>query len=101
VVEKRDRTGFCIRTKRHKLIFWNDAPTEFYDLTEDPVAETNIFQREDVMANYMQTTLKKWIAAQELIKATVLGKDPSDKDIGYDQIDKKTLENLKALGYIK
>ena len=27
VVEKRDRKGFCFRTKRYKLIFWNDAPT--------------------------------------------------------------------------
>ena len=53
------------------------------------------------MAQYMLTTLKKWLAAQELIKTAVLGKDPSEKDIGYDQIDKKTLENLKALGYIK
>ena len=101
VVEKRDRKGFCIRTKSHKLILWNDAPTEFYDLAVDPVAENNIFQREDVMAHYMLTELKKWIAAQELIKTAVLGKDASDKDIGFDQIDKKTLENLKALGYIK
>ncbi len=101
VVEKRDRNGFCIRTERHKLIFWNDAPAEFYDLAEDPVAENNIFRQEDVMANYMLTKLKKWIAAQGLIKNAVLGKDPAEKDIRYDQIDKKTLENLKALGYIK
>jgi len=101
VVEKRDRTGFCMRTKSHKLIFWEDAPAEFYDLAQDPQAENNIFQEESVIANYMLTTLKKWIAAQELIKAAVLGKAPSDKDIRYDEIDKETLENLKALGYIK
>jgi arylsulfatase A-like enzyme len=101
VVEKRDRTGFCIRTKSHKLIYWEDAPTEFYDLAQDPPAENNIYRQDDVMASYMLTTLKKWIAAQELIKAAVLGKSPSDKDIRYDQIDKETLENLKALGYIK
>jgi arylsulfatase A-like enzyme len=101
VVEKRDRKGFCIRTKRYKLIFWNDAPAEFYDLAEDPVAEQNMFQPDDVMANFMLARLKKWLASQELIKKAVLGKDPSAKDIRYDQIDKKTLENLKALGYIK
>ena len=101
VVEKRDRTGFCIRTKSHKLIYWEDAPTEFYDLAQDPPAENNIYRQDDVMASYMLTALKKWIAAQELIKAAVLGKTPSDKDIRYDQIDKETLENLKALGYIK
>jgi arylsulfatase A-like enzyme len=101
VVEKRDRKGFCIRTKQHKLILWDDAPLEFYDLADDPQAENNIYRREDVMANYMLVTLEKWIAAQELIKEVVLGKDALQKDIGYDQIDKETLENLKALGYIK
>lgn len=101
VVEKRDRTGFCIRTKQHKLIFWNDAPVEFYNLAEDPQAENNIYREDDVGANYMLTMLKKWIAAQELVKTAVLGKDPSQKEIEYDQIDKETLENLKALGYIK
>jgi hypothetical protein len=53
------------------------------------------------MANFLLVRLKKWVASQELIKNAVLGKDPPAKDIGYDQIDKKTLENLKALGYIK
>ena len=101
VVEKRERTGFCFRTKRHKLIFWDDAPVEFYDLAEDPRAENNIYQEENVVANYMLTKLKKWIAAQELVKTAVLGKAPSEKEIGYEQIDKETLENLKALGYIK
>lgn len=101
VVEKRERIGFCIRTKRHKLIFRYDGPIEFYDLAKDPLAEKNIYQQENVMANYTLTTLKKWIAAQELIKKAVLEKDPSEKDIRYDQIDKETLENLKALGYIK
>jgi hypothetical protein len=49
----------------------------------------------------MLATLKKWIAAQELIKKAVLGKEPSEKEIEYDEIDEKILENLKALGYIK
>jgi arylsulfatase len=101
VGEKRERTGFCIRTKRNKLIFWDDAPIEFYDLAEDPQADKNIYREEDVMANYMLATLKKWIAAQELIKKAVLGKEPSEKEIEYDEIDEKILENLKALGYIK
>lgn len=101
VVEKRDRTGFCIRTKQHKLIFWNDAPMEFYRLAEDPQAEDNIFRKDDVVANHILTMLKKWIASQELVKTAVLGKGLSEKEIEYDQIDKETLENLKALGYIK
>ncbi len=101
VVEKRERTGFCIRTKCNKLIFWDDAPLEFYNLAEDPQAINNIYREEDVMANYMVAVLKKWIAAQELIKKAVMGKDPSGKEIEYDEIDEKTLENLRALGYIK
>lgn len=101
VVEKRDRKGFCIRTKKYKLIYWNDAPAEFYDLEEDPSAENNIYRQESVMAHYMMTELKKWVAAQELVKNFVLGEDAADRDIEFDEIDKRTLDNLKALGYIK
>jgi arylsulfatase A-like enzyme len=101
VVERRDRTGFCIRTKSYKLIFWDDAPTEFFDLTIDPQAENNIYNQEIVMANYMQTILKKWIAKQEFIKMSIFGKHSTKSEIRYDQIDKETIEDLKALGYIK
>ncbi len=101
VVERRTRTGFCIRTKSYKLIFGDDAPTEFYNLIKDPQAENNIYHQEVVMANYMLTMLKKWIAAQELIKMSIFGKHSPKNEIRYDQIDKETIEDLKALGYIK
>ncbi|UCE40689.1 MAG: sulfatase [Candidatus Aminicenantes bacterium] len=101
VVERRSRTGFCIRTKSYKLIIWDDAPTEFYNLIKDPQAENNIYHQELVMANYLMTILKKWIAGQELIKMRIFGKFSPKNEIKYDQIDKETIEDLKALGYIK
>ncbi len=101
VVERRERTGFCIRSKRYKLILWDNDPVEFYDLEKDPHAENNIYQRGDIVANRMLEILKRWIATQEVIRSAVLEKNPSEMEIGYDQIDKETLENLKALGYIK
>jgi hypothetical protein len=45
--------------------------------------------------------LKKWITSQNLIKNALLEGDPSKREMDMDQIDEKTLENLKALGYIK
>ena len=101
VVERRTRTGFCMRTKSHKLIIWDEEPPEFYDLRKDPQADHNIYHQEHVIANYMMAVLKKWIAEQELIKMRIFGKLSPKSKIKYDQIDKETIEDLKALGYIK
>ena len=102
VTEKRGTPGYCYRTKQYKLIFWmENAPIEFYDLNEDPEAMNNVYEQHEITANYYLTNLKKWITSQKLIKEALIKGDPTSRDLDMKKIDEKTLENLKALGYIK
>ena len=102
VAEKRGIPGYCYRTKQHKLIYWmENAPIEFYDLERDPEAMNNIYDENSITANFYLAKLKKWITSQTLIKKALLRGDPAKREIDMKQIDKKTLENLKALGYIR
>jgi len=102
VVEKRGTPGYCYRTKQYKLIFWvENASIEFFDLVKDPEAMNNVYEQNNITANYYLTNLKKWIASQNLIKKALLKGDPAKREVDFKQIDKKTIENLRALGYIK
>lgn len=102
VTEKRGTPGYCYRTKQHKLIYWmENAPIEFYDLANDPEAMINVYEQHKITANYYLINLKKWITSQKLIKEALIKGDPTKRDLDLKQIDEKTLENLKALGYIK
>jgi arylsulfatase A-like enzyme len=102
VAEKSGLPGYCYRTKQHKLIYWMGiAPLEFYNLDNDPEAMTNVYEQNKILAHFYLTNLKKWIVGQNLIKDVLLKADPSKREIDMKQIDEKTLENLKALGYIK
>jgi arylsulfatase A-like enzyme len=102
IIEKIGIPGYCYRTKNHKLIYWEkSAATEFYNLKKDPEAKTNIYTIDNVRANFYLTELKKWIVEQEFIQKLLLKGDSSRREIEYRLIDKTTIENLKALGYIK
>jgi arylsulfatase A-like enzyme len=102
ISEKRGTPGYCYRTKKHKLIYWmENAPIEFYDLENDPDAMKNVYEQNQILAHYYLTILKKWITSQTLIRDALLKGDPSVREIDMKQIDEKTLENLRALGYIK
>jgi arylsulfatase A-like enzyme len=102
VSEKRGIPGYCYRNKQHKLIYWmEDALIEFYDLEKDPEAMNNVYGQNKISANYYLTNIKKWITSQNMIKDAFLKGDPAKRDLDLNQIDEKTLENLKALGYIK
>jgi len=79
----------------------DNAPIEFYNLEKDPEAMNNVYDQHKIIANYYLTNLKKWITSQKLIKNALLKGDPAKRDLDMKQIDDKTLENLKALGYIK
>jgi arylsulfatase A-like enzyme len=102
VVEKRGIPGHCYRSKQYKLIYWmEDGAIEFYDLANDPEAVNNVYEQNKITGDFYLTNLKKWIISQKMIKEAVLTGDPSKRDLDMKQIDEKTLENLKALGYIK
>jgi arylsulfatase len=101
IIEKFGTLGYCCRTLQHKLNYWDSLPFEFYDLQNDPEEKNNIFSESDIMANYLLTEIRRWIAKQAAIKETIIGKGPGKSSIDYDKIDKRTLDNLRDLGYIK
>jgi arylsulfatase A-like enzyme len=101
VVEKTGSPGSCLRTARYKLINWHEVPTEFYDTDTDPQGLRNIYSRENVLANYYLVELKKWQAAQRSIFRIIRSTDEESGELDIEDIDEKTLENLRALGYIK
>jgi hypothetical protein len=40
--EDRRASGLCVRTQRHKYIYWGAArPEQFFDLEEDPLERRN------------------------------------------------------------
>jgi len=101
IIEKRDMSGFCYRSKKYKLNYWKKIQTEFYDLEDDPKEKNNLFDRDNIIANFMLADLKRWIARQKKIKDLIFESEISEEESDNRKIDKKTLENLKALGYIK
>ncbi len=102
VSEKRGIPGYCYRNKQHKLIYWKEnKQIEFYDLETDPEAMKSVYEQNRISVNFYLNNLRKWIVSQNLIKDALLKGDPAKREIDMNQIDEKTLENLKALGYIK
>lgn len=92
--------GHCYRTKDSKLILWEKSNlVEFFDLQIDPEEVNEIYDKNNIKANFYLIDLKKWIAKQRFIK-NVLIKQNKKREIDLKDIDKKTLENLKSLGYI-
>ncbi len=101
IVEKREAPDYCYRTKKYKLFYWKKTQAEFYDLEKDPEEKNNLFTRDNIIANFMLADLKKWIVEQNKIRDLIFEGEIPDEVSDDRQIDKKTLENLKALGYIK
>ena len=101
IVEKRGAPDYCYRTKKYKLYYWKKIQAEFYDLEKDPKEKNNLFTRDNIIANFMLADLKKWIVEQNKIRDLIFEGEIPEEESDDRQIDKKTLENLKALGYIK
>lgn len=101
ILGKRGTPGHCIRTDRYKLIYWEKSQkVQFYDLKKDPKEQKNLYTQQSVRANYMLVELKKWVDRQRAIRKHLIQRKGHEK-VQERKIDKRTLENLKALGYIK
>ncbi len=100
ILGKMGLPGYCYRTNQYKLMYWEDGQIKFYDLNKDPQEQVNLYAKENIRANYMLGELKKWINKQRNLKKILIQrKSPQGKR--KSEIDEKTLDNLKALGYIK
>lgn len=92
---------YTLRTQEKKLFYLEKSgQREYYDLVEDPLEANEIYSLSDIEANYLLGELKKWLERQRFIRAVLFDKD-GQATFQKEKIDKKTLENLKALGYIK
>ena len=67
---------------------------------EDPLEANEMYSLSDIEANYLWGELKKWLERQRFVQAILFDKD-AQLVLQREKIDQKTLENLKALGYIK
>ena len=76
----------------NKLISSNDGTYELYDLIKDPYEIDNIINQNVEVANLLLKEIKEW-------KESVVVKDININAI--PKLDKKTLERLKTLGYLK
>jgi arylsulfatase A-like enzyme len=77
-----------IRTERYKYIDYPDKKDELYDLSADPKEQSNLIdKRRDAAEKFHKTALD-------------VAFERKQKDTGKAVLDKKTVEELKALGYI-
>lgn len=99
IVGKRGTRAHCIRTRKYKLIHWEDGRIEFYHLAADPAETRNVYKQRTIRARYMMTELWKWRVRQEGIKSRYIYGRFSEQ-AKRSEIDSRVIENLKALGYI-
>jgi arylsulfatase len=80
-----------VRTTRHQLIF-NKATAvwEFYDLADDPRQQRNRYREEDPIVRRLAKVLEELRLGSGRIDAS-----------GPIQLDDRTIEELKSLGYVK
>jgi arylsulfatase A-like enzyme len=89
-----DRRMRMLRTRSHKLIWYDDGQTEVYDLRSDPEELENIADREPELRDQLVARLEAW--------AESLGAPaPPATPTRAEMTDPQTREQLRALGYIE
>ena len=80
-----------IRTHRHKLVWSDMRPSEFYDLESDPGELHDVSGTLSEARASLQAELEEWMRRNE-------GKAGADR---FESDDAASLERLRALGYIE
>ncbi len=89
-----DRRMRMLRTRTHKLIWYDDGQTEVYDLRNDPEELENIADREPELREQLVARLEAWTES--------LGAPPqSTAPTRAEMTDPQTRDQLRALGYIE
>lgn len=84
-----DRIQRALYSWPYKFISSTDGELEFYDLSKDPDEENNLYDGDSAVAKQMSSKLTQWLDTVALEKS-----EPAS-------LDRETIENLKALGYIQ
>ncbi|MFC2144537.1 sulfatase [Acidobacteriota bacterium] len=81
---------FAIRKGEWKLIHKKMEENELYNLSSDPWELSNLIAEEPIVAEKLKEELLEW-----------LGETPQVRDQDPDDMDAKTIQQLKSLGYIQ
>ncbi|MFQ5490300.1 MAG: hypothetical protein ACE5GE_06215, partial [Phycisphaerae bacterium] len=92
--EQRGDINLVLRQGRFKGIYNAEPGTlELYDLQADPGERNNLFATEASRAEALGAFARQWLS-----QCVQGDRNPPAPD--SDQLDEKTLENLRSLGYI-
>jgi arylsulfatase A-like enzyme len=72
-----------------KLIIATNGEREFYDLSQDPFEQRNLYASRLPMADRLEDGLRRWIAASPVVHSRPAA------------LDKQEIERLKSLGYLQ
>jgi len=89
-----ERQKYAIQNKDFKYIYRSDSEDEFYDIREDPFEQNNL----------TNTTTYKYVEEKKAFQKNLsetLSKLEKYENVKTEMVDKKTIERLKSLGYLK
>jgi len=85
-----------VHSAKHKYIWCDDRPGEFYDLETDPYEQENLMGRLDdngkLALNTLQQAMNEWQSNLEMFPPETVDDAP--------QQDEEVLRRLRGLGYI-
>lgn len=89
-----EREKYSIQDEYFKYIYRSGFEDEFYNLKEDPFEQNNLINSRTVEYNEEKKEIKK-----KLLR--ILDELKEYKNLKTKIVDKKTIEKLKSLGYVK
>jgi len=89
-----ERQKYAIQNEKFKYIYRSDAEDEFYDIRQDPFEQTNLTNT--ATHKYIE---EKKVLGENLVE--LLTKLDKYDNVKTEMVDKKTIERLKSLGYLK
>jgi arylsulfatase A-like enzyme len=94
--KKYPRRQVAVRSARHKYIWCDDRPGEFYDFERDPDEQENLMDRlgagEEMALATLREALEEWRTSLTLF--------PPEQMEPEGEMDNAVIERLRALGYI-
>ena len=72
-----------------KLIANSDGSSELYDLSTDPEERKNVYRVDSTIAREMRQSLNEWLDETPMLKQAP------------QKINTRTMDRLKALGYVQ
>ncbi len=98
--EGAGKNHYALRYENYKLIFRPGRKLELYDLSQDPKEKHNLVNKRPDIASEMREKVAKIRKENNRKRQANILKLDIDKNT-LERMNKETLEQLKALGYVK